>query len=94
MDNLAREVREETGLSITSTPRLIGAQDIFVGSERHVVRLTYTAHAEGEAVLDLSENTDFKWCSFDELCEEELLDTYVRKLIESGNLHAGAWVKE
>ena len=40
---LKREIQEEVGYEIQSTPMLIAAQDIFVpAKELHVVRLTYT----------------------------------------------------
>ena len=90
MENLAREVREETNLAMTSTPRLIGAQDIIKEGERHVVRLTYTAHTTGEPKLDLTENTEYRWAVFEELCAEANLDSYLRALIMEGNLHEGA----
>ena len=40
IENLKREVEEETRLTITSTPYLIGAQDIITNDERHIVRLS------------------------------------------------------
>jgi len=91
MENLAREVQEETNLTITSDPKLIGAQDIIVEGERHVVRLTYTAFTTGTPTLDLTENTEYRWSTFDELAHEEVLDTYLRGLIQAGNLHENAW---
>ena len=91
MDNLAREVREETNLQMVSTPYLIGAQDIIKEGERHVVRLTFVARTTGEPELDLNENTEYKWVTFGELRDEELLDSYVRTLLTEGNLHEDAW---
>src|SRR3989344_8931904 len=41
LENLKREVKEETGLTLTGTPRLLAAQDILRNNGRHVVRLTY-----------------------------------------------------
>jgi len=63
LENLKREVKEETGLDVGSEPRLIAAQDIlnvegFPG--RHVVRLTYTANAEGNPRIN-EENLEFRW---------------------------------
>jgi 8-oxo-dGTP pyrophosphatase MutT (NUDIX family) len=92
IENLEREVREETGLAITSNPRLIAAQDIIIpGKERHVVRLTYTAHTDGEPVLDTSENGSYRWHSFEELRAAPDLDRYVRELLDSGLLSPDSW---
>lgn len=41
IDNLRREVMEETQLTITSEPILIAAQDIIPSPEKHIVRLSY-----------------------------------------------------
>jgi ADP-ribose pyrophosphatase YjhB (NUDIX family) len=90
MANLKREIDEETKLMLTSEPQLIAAQDI-MPPERHIVRLTYTAHTEGEPVLDLSESTDYRWVTFDELVAEAELDAYVRQLIVSGRLTRESW---
>ncbi|MDB4991805.1 MAG: hypothetical protein JWL75_50 [Parcubacteria group bacterium] len=84
MENLQREVREETGLEITSIPILIAAQDIIPNAERHVVRLTYTAHTQGEPALDLSENTEYKWVTLKELQEETDLDVYAKGVADQG----------
>lgn len=89
-ENLKREIREETQLEIQSDPRLIAAQDILT-PERHVVRLTYTALADGEPILDVSENSAYRWVTFDELASEDDLDVYVRQLLSSGTLHTGSW---
>jgi len=90
IENLRREAREEAALEMSSEPRLIAAQDI-VSDERHVVRITYTAHTEGEPVLDTSENTAYQWVTFDELKAQEDLDTYVLALIEAEQLTAASW---
>ena len=78
-ENLKREVLEETGLVLTSDPKLCGAQDI-LKNEKHVVRITYTAHAEGEVRLS-DEHTEYQWISLENLKSLDLLDTYVRRLI-------------
>ncbi len=91
MENLKREVMEETQLTITSTPKLTGAQDIIPNDERHIVRLTYVADTEGEPVLDLSENTEHKWVTFEELSVEEDLDKYAKALLSDGLLTANSW---
>jgi ADP-ribose pyrophosphatase YjhB (NUDIX family) len=88
--NLKREVEEETRLAMISAPRLVAAQDI-MPPERHIVRLTYTAHTEGEPVLDLTESTEYRWLTFAELAAEQDLDTYVRQLIGSGLVTPESW---
>jgi len=87
IDNLRREVKEETQLEITSEPTLIAAQDIIPNEEKHVVRLTYFARADGEPVLDTEENIEYKWVSLAELKQHEDVDIYVRELIEKGYLN-------
>jgi len=82
IENLKREVKEETQLEITSEPRLIFAQDIIPNAEKHVVRLTYVADTEGEPILDMSENVEFKWLSIVELKKQEDLDIYVKEILD------------
>ena len=86
MSNLEREVREETGLRIVSEPKLIAAQDIMPNAEKHVVRLTYIADAEGDVTLDTNENVEYAWLSAEEIAAREDLDIYVKALIEKGLL--------
>src|SRR3989338_7350237 len=50
LENLKREVMEETGLEINGEPKLITAQDI-LRSHKHIVRLTYSGSADGEVKL-------------------------------------------
>lgn len=84
-ENLAREVMEETGLTMTSEPKIIGAQDIFASTERHVVRITYVGSADGEPKLS-DEHTEYCWVTWSELkaLPVEELDRYVKALMESG----------
>lgn len=84
-ENLAREVMEETGLTMTGEARVIGAQDIFASPERHVVRITYTGTAEGEPTLS-EEHTEYRWVTLSELkaLSIEELDRYVKALLEEG----------
>ena len=81
LDNLKREVLEETQLTITSVPKLIFAQDILHFEDKHVVRLTYVADCEGEIVLDTSENLEFKWLTIAEIRNQPDLDVYVKEVI-------------
>lgn len=83
LENLRREVREETGLELKGAVRLITAQDIFTkDGERHVVRLTYTGEIEGEPVLD-EENTDYMWARVEEMMQMSDLDSYLREAIRN-----------
>jgi 8-oxo-dGTP pyrophosphatase MutT (NUDIX family) len=84
IDNLKREVKEETGLEITSKPELICAQDIIPNEEKHIVRLSYVGETEGEPVLDTTENIDYKWLSIEELKNQENLDIYVKEILDLG----------
>lgn len=82
LDNLKREVKEETQLEIIGEPRLLAAQDIIPNAEKHVVRLSYIGGSEGEPVLDTSENTEYKWLSLDELKSEKDLDMYAKEIVD------------
>ncbi len=84
LENLAREVREETGLMLSGNPRLIGAQDI-LKNEKHVVRLTYVADGNGEPVLS-DEHDSFAWLTIDEIRNHEGFDKYLRELLATGIL--------
>src|SRR3989344_6289973 len=79
LENLKREVKEETGLEIISEPKLIHAQDIIPNSEKHVVRLSYVGNTVGEPVLDPEEAIDYKWLGVEELGFQENLDIYVKE---------------
>ncbi|MFA5999761.1 MAG: NUDIX domain-containing protein [Candidatus Paceibacterota bacterium] len=81
IENLKREVLEETGLTIQGEVKLITAQDI-LKTQKHIVRLTYTGHADGEVKLS-GEHTDFKWLSLAEILKLEPLDSYTKKVIEN-----------
>jgi ADP-ribose pyrophosphatase YjhB (NUDIX family) len=78
LENLAREIMEETKLQMISVPKLIAAQDIMPNEEHHIVRLTYVAHTEGGPQLDLVEHNEYKWVTFKELEAEEDLDAYTK----------------
>jgi len=86
IDNLRREVKEETQLEILGEPVLIFAQDIIPNEEKHVVRLTYVGETHGEPALDTSENIDYKWLSLDGLKTQENLDIYVKEILGKGLL--------
>lgn len=80
IENLKREVKEETGLEIKSEPKLVAAQDILRIEGRHVVRLTYVGNADGQPVLT-DEHTDFRWFTAGEMKEIRNLDSYFMELL-------------
>ena len=84
--NLKREVKEETQLEITSEPKLIFAQDIIPNVEKHVVRLTYTAETNGEPILDISENIEYKWLTIDEMKKQKGLDNFVKEILDKNSV--------
>ncbi len=86
IDNLRREVMEETQLAIISEPILLSAQDIIPNPERHIVRLSYKGKTTGEPVLDMSENVEYKWLTVEEISNMADLDVYVAEIIEKGLL--------
>ena len=85
IENLKREVKEETGFEFTTTPKLISAQDILRIADKHVVRLTYLGKIEGEPILS-DEHDIYKWFTKDELraIPREEQDIYFQELVDSG----------
>jgi 8-oxo-dGTP diphosphatase len=84
IDNLRREVREETGLELVGEPQLIAAQDILNIEgypDRHVVRLTYIGKASGDIALDTEENDMHQWFLKEELMQLKGLDLYLQKIL-------------
>ncbi len=82
LDNLKREILEETQLTFTGEVQLLAAQDILRNPEKHVVRLTYLGEMEGEPVLD-KDHSDFQWFALEELRKLENLDPYIREIIST-----------
>lgn len=81
-ENLAREVREETGMQLASSIQILGAQDIFV-KDKHVVRITYLGTATGTPILS-EEHLDYGWFSLEEIISLEGLDkTFFNLLSEN-----------
>lgn len=85
VENLRREVREETHLELRGQPRLIAAQDILRSPEKHVVRLTYVAACAGEPTLD-HDHVAWRWCDRQELLVLPNLDRYAKAVLEQGLL--------
>ena|SRR3989338_3631432 len=86
IENLQREVSEETSLTIIGEPKLLAAQDILRKTGYHVVRLTYLGKAEGEVVLDTNENDIYQWYSREELTSLEDIDGYLKELLNNQSL--------
>ena len=84
LENLKREVSEETGLEITGEPKLLAAQDI-IRPHKHIVRLTYFGFADGEVKLS-DEHTEYKWLSLEEIKKLEPLDKYFKEVLENFKL--------
>jgi ADP-ribose pyrophosphatase YjhB (NUDIX family) len=85
LENLKREVFEETKLNIVGEPMLIYAQDILKGTEKHVVRLTYKGAAEGEPTLD-EESTEYLWLTLEELRTRTDIDEFAKEVISKNLL--------
>lgn len=87
IDNLRREIAEETKLELQEVPRLVAAQDILKVPGRHVVRLTYVGSVEGQPVLD-SDHDEYRWFSGDELKDFKAgkLDEFFSELISNGGI--------
>jgi ADP-ribose pyrophosphatase YjhB (NUDIX family) len=87
LENLKREVKEESGLELKKDPVLIAAADILRVQGLHVVRLTYLGEIEGEVVMvDPEEIVEFKWLTIDEIAQIDDLDMYTKELLDSGVL--------
>jgi len=88
IDNLRREIQEETALELKGVPTLIAAQDIIPSKERHIVRLTYIGQAEGEIHLDGEEHDAYHWYTLAELKAVEDLDIYLKQLLDDGTIES------
>ncbi|MBI2173151.1 MAG: NUDIX domain-containing protein [Candidatus Aenigmarchaeota archaeon] len=80
MENLRREVMEETGLVIENEPVLVAAQDILRIKGRHIVRLTYVGYANGNPVLT-DEHVGYGWFAPDEMKGMDL-DIYFKEVLD------------
>lgn len=82
---LAREVREETHLSLGASLELLSAQDIFApDKDLHVVRLTYrTSLDDDKGDVEISdEHDDYKWMTINDILTEEHVDSYLREVVK------------
>lgn len=89
LENLRREIKEETNLELAEEPRLVGAQDILRVPGRHVVRLTFEAGITGEPKIS-SDHTEFGWFALEEIKKLENLDIYFKELLDKGYFDHGA----
>ncbi|MDO8335981.1 MAG: NUDIX domain-containing protein [Candidatus Saccharibacteria bacterium] len=81
-DALTREIREETGLTLDSSIRLLDAQDIIVPEkDLHVVRLTYLTAIDGDVTLS-DEHRAYKWATLAEAAELHV-DDQLHAILES-----------
>ena len=81
LENIKREVFEETKLVLVHDPKLISAQDIIRLPEKHIVRLTFLGEISGKPILN-EEHTEFKWLTLDEMLHVKELDEFTREVIE------------
>jgi ADP-ribose pyrophosphatase YjhB (NUDIX family) len=86
LDNLKREVFEETKIVLMGEPKLIAAQDILGVPNRHVVRLTYIGETDENPLLG-EEHDEYKWMAQEDLgALGESVDTYFKELLENGKV--------
>lgn len=82
VDNLKREISEETKMNLDDmTLKILGAQDIFHGGNKHVVRITFEGRASGNPILS-NEHSKFKWVTAKMALKIEGLDRYLREILE------------
>lgn len=80
LDALRREIKEETGIKITSNPQLICVQDIFDPTKnRHVVRITYSLDGDGDVVIS-DEHQQTSWMTINDALNSKL-DPYTREAL-------------
>ena len=82
LENLKREIKEETDLDLVAEPKLVAAQDILRVPGRHVVRLTYVGTINGEPKLD-GDHIEFKWFTIEEMKILEYLNIYFKELLDN-----------
>jgi 8-oxo-dGTP diphosphatase len=80
LEALQREIFEETKLKIDDAPILFNAQDIFVASDLHVVRLTYVVNGDGDVILS-DEHQAYRWATPSE-ADALNTDPYLRESLQ------------
>ena len=81
LENLRREVFEETKLPVHNEPLLIYAQDILHLPKKHIVRLTFSGTTSGEPILN-EEHVAHRWVTLEEMKSLSKLDEFTREVIE------------
>ncbi len=81
IDNLKREIKEETGLTLVGKPTLVAAQDILRIPGRHVVRLTYVGLTKGKVRLSDDEHDEFAWLTPKEVLKMDDFDVYGKAIL-------------
>jgi 8-oxo-dGTP pyrophosphatase MutT (NUDIX family) len=81
LQNLKREIKEETGIVEVSRESLLGAQDIF-WTDKHTVRLTYISRVTVDNVCLSPEHTAYKWVKLVDLLKIKDLDKYLKQLLK------------
>lgn len=82
IDALKRETKEETGIILSDTPRLLTAQDIFVPTkDLHVVRLTYVLKQDTTDIQLSDEHDMYKWASRDDL-QTNSIEPYLQEALQ------------
>ncbi len=79
--NLERELAEETGMRMSTAPRLVAAQDILRNNDRHVVRLTYIADTIETMPTLNDEHDNFGWFSLLEMQGMADFDAYAKAVL-------------
>jgi 8-oxo-dGTP pyrophosphatase MutT (NUDIX family) len=84
LENLKREIKEETGIKFRGEPKLIFAQDILVDDVKHVVRLTFKSRLARKPKVKLNEeHFQYKWFSKKELkrMNTRILDKFFKEVL-------------
>jgi 8-oxo-dGTP pyrophosphatase MutT (NUDIX family) len=81
LTNLDRELLEETGMKMSTAPKLIAAQDILRIPGRHVVRLTYIAQTNDARPTLSDEHDDFGWFTVAEMQIMDGFDMYAKEIL-------------
>lgn len=81
---LAREIKEETGLTFTKIEKILAAQDILRLADKHTIRLTFVVSCKNitNVKLDPQEHTQYQWATVKEL-QNLPHDTFLNPILET-----------